>query len=120
MKGDGDQTRVRKKMSCCLRTEQGARSKMWPVRENVFMLPQKQENIPTTILFLPVESPKDSSSYALRWFPEVCAHNVTKGEKTATVQVCLVDLFIYTTAYIFKTLHTNPRTAHAKCLTSLE
>uniref|UniRef100_A0A8C1Q3C8 Anosmin 1b n=1 Tax=Cyprinus carpio TaxID=7962 RepID=A0A8C1Q3C8_CYPCA len=32
------------------------------------------------------ESQKDSSSYILRWFPEVCAHNVTKGEKTATVQ----------------------------------
>ncbi|XP_016131990.1 anosmin-1-like isoform X2 [Sinocyclocheilus grahami] len=32
------------------------------------------------------ESQKDSSSYILRWFPEVCAHNVTKGEKTAIVQ----------------------------------
>uniref|UniRef100_A0A671K4C7 Anosmin-1-like n=1 Tax=Sinocyclocheilus anshuiensis TaxID=1608454 RepID=A0A671K4C7_9TELE len=32
------------------------------------------------------ESQKDSSSYILRWFPEVCAHNVTKGEKAATVQ----------------------------------
>ncbi|KAK9974747.1 hypothetical protein ABG768_022824, partial [Culter alburnus] len=32
------------------------------------------------------ESQKDSSSYVLRWYPEVCANNVTKGEKTATVQ----------------------------------
>ncbi|XP_056303622.1 anosmin-1b [Danio aesculapii] len=32
------------------------------------------------------ESQKDSSSYILRWYPEVCSHNVTKDEKTATVQ----------------------------------
>ncbi|KAK7127243.1 hypothetical protein R3I94_018432 [Phoxinus phoxinus] len=29
---------------------------------------------------------KESSSYVLRWYPEVCASNVTKAEKTATVQ----------------------------------
>ncbi|KTG07096.1 hypothetical protein cypCar_00005793, partial [Cyprinus carpio] len=52
------------------------------------MYTKKQENITHNILvlFLAVESQKDSSSYILRWFPEVCAHNVTKGEKTATVQ----------------------------------
>ncbi|XP_073792383.1 anosmin-1b isoform X2 [Danio rerio] len=32
------------------------------------------------------KSQKDSSSYILRWYPEVCSHNVTKDEKTATVQ----------------------------------
>lgn len=42
------------------------------------------------------ESQKDSSSYLLRWYPEVCANNVTRTEKTATVQgtyFVITDLF---------------------------
>ncbi|KAJ8278316.1 hypothetical protein GJAV_G00086310 [Gymnothorax javanicus] len=29
---------------------------------------------------------KDSAEYLLRWYPLACAHNITKAEKTATVQ----------------------------------
>ncbi|KAG7456916.1 hypothetical protein MATL_G00240940 [Megalops atlanticus] len=29
---------------------------------------------------------QDSTAYLLRWYPEVCTHNLTKTEKTATVQ----------------------------------
>lgn len=32
------------------------------------------------------ENQRDSSSYLLTWYPDVCANNVTKTEKTATVQ----------------------------------
>ncbi|XP_036378471.1 anosmin-1b isoform X1 [Megalops cyprinoides] len=32
------------------------------------------------------ETVKDSTLYLLRWYPDVCANNVTKTEKTATVQ----------------------------------
>lgn len=61
-----------------------------------------------SVLFTFVESQKDSSSYVLRWYPEVCANNMTKGEKTATVQVCLINLqshtFFHTSfCYFFKT-----------------
>ncbi|XP_029104768.1 anosmin-1-like isoform X5 [Scleropages formosus] len=29
---------------------------------------------------------KDSAKYLLRWYPDVCAHNMTKAERNATVQ----------------------------------
>ncbi|XP_063056944.1 anosmin-1b [Engraulis encrasicolus] len=34
----------------------------------------------------PEEAQKDSTSYLLRWYPEVCTNNVTKRERKATVQ----------------------------------
>ncbi|XP_036410651.1 anosmin-1-like isoform X2 [Megalops cyprinoides] len=34
----------------------------------------------------PQGSLQDSTAYLLRWYPEVCTHNLTKTEKTATVQ----------------------------------
>lgn len=85
--GDDDLTRVWRKMLCCLCTEQEAG--LW---KSVYASETEKHNLQCSVVFVLVESQKDSSSYILRWFPEVCAHNMTKGEKTATVQVCLIDL----------------------------
>ncbi|KPP69802.1 anosmin-1-like, partial [Scleropages formosus] len=41
-----------------------------------------------TVFFIlcPQGASKDSAKYLLRWYPDVCAHNMTKAERNATVQ----------------------------------
>lgn len=62
---------------------------------------RRKSNLQHCVLCFLAESQKDSSSYILTWYPEVCSHNVTKDEKTATVQVCLLYFESVFTGAIF-------------------
>lgn len=62
------------------------RTALWPRPLKVD--PGYRSNILHSLMFLRVENQRGSTSYLLSWLPEVCANNVTKRERTATLQVC--------------------------------